>query len=366
MKKLKGLYILNPDSFDLVYGPREKAEIARLVDIYAPLQSPSSIRHNPSVMSDAEVVFSGWGGPTLDARFLEISPRLKAMFYGAGSMASILTQAVWDRGIIVTSAIAANGTPVAEYTLATILFSLKHGWRLARELREPRPLPNRDLAPGCYGSTIGLISLGAIARNLLRLLRPFDMRIIVWDPFLMPEEAEELDVETVTLDELFAQADVVSLHAPLLPETEGMIGGDYLRSMKSGATFINTARGRIVRQDEMIDVARSRPDLQFVLDVAEPDPLPHDNALLKLPNVIVTPHIAGSVGNECRRMGRYMVEELERFVAGKPLRWAVTRESAWHSSHRPITEYRPTAAEPNVVVHLNPAMTRKPARVQQV
>src|SRR5438067_150279 len=98
----------------------------------------------------------------------------------------------------------------------------------------------------------------------------------------------------------------------------------------------NSARGLVVRQDEMIQVARLRPDLQFVLDVATPEPPEPASALYSLPNVMFTPHIAGSGGAECRRMGRYMVEELERFAAGQPLRWAVTPQSVQHTSHRPV------------------------------
>jgi phosphoglycerate dehydrogenase-like enzyme len=135
-------------------------------------------------------------------------------------------------------------------------------------------------------------------------------------------------VELLPLDELFRRADVVSLHTPLLKETEGMITGAHLASMKPGATFINTARGAIVREKEMIEALKKRPDLQAVLDVTHPEPPEPGSPLYTLPNVILTPHIAGSMDGECRRMGRYMVEELRRFVDGKPLRWQITREMA--------------------------------------
>jgi phosphoglycerate dehydrogenase-like enzyme len=145
-----------------------------------------------------------------------------------------------------------------------------------------------------------------------------------------------LDVESTPLAELFRRSDVVSLHAPLLDETVGLIAGEHLAAMKPGATFINTARGGIVSQDELVEVARRRPDLQFVLDVTEPEPLPPDSPLYALENVVLTPHIAGSVGTECRRMGRYMVEELRRYLAGEPLQWLITPELAAISSHRPV------------------------------
>jgi phosphoglycerate dehydrogenase-like enzyme len=158
----------------------------------------------------------------------------------------------------------------------------------------------------------------------------------VYDPFLTPEEADELGVERASLDEVFSRSDVVSLHAPCFPETVGMVTGRHLGRMRTGATFINTARGALVRQQEMIDVASRRADLQFVLDVADPEPLPRESPLYELDNVVLTPHIAGSAGNECRRMGRTMVEELDRFIAGQPLHYALTAESVRYSSHRPV------------------------------
>src|SRR5438067_240238 len=105
---LKGLYILGPSDFELIYGPEERRDIARRVDIYAPPQTRESVRQDPGVLAEADVIFSGWGGPRLDEAFLEAAPRLKALFYGAGTVGYMLTPAFWDRGITVTTAIHAN------------------------------------------------------------------------------------------------------------------------------------------------------------------------------------------------------------------------------------------------------------------
>lgn len=344
MSGLKGLFILDSGASTMVYGPEERADIDRLVEIYAPDQTKSSVLVHPAVLAEADVIFSGWGGPVLDADFLAAAPRLKAFFYGAGAVSSVVTKAAWERGVLVTSAYAANAVPVAEYTLATILFSLKHGWHLTRLTREQRRFPARDDAPGCYGSTVGLVSLGMIARTLLTLLRPFDLRVLVYDPFVARAEADRLGVELVSLDELFRRADVVSVHTPHLAETEGMITRAHVASMKPGATFINTARGEVVREAEMVDVLARRPDLQAVLDVTANEPPVERSPLYTLPNVVLTPHIAGSVGPECRRMGRSMVEELRRFIAGQPLLWSVTPELAARTSHRPRVEARPLSS----------------------
>ncbi len=350
MSGQSGLYILDPNSFGLIYGPDEQRDIAAMVEIMAPPLSAADALARPDLLARADLIFSGWQGPVLNEAFFAIAPSLKAIFYGAGSMGYILTPAVWERDIVVTSALEANAVPVAEYALATILFSLKHGWKLARMTRAVRCHPDRNHVPGCYGSTVGLISLGAIARKLLELLRPFDLNVLVYDPFVAEHDAAALDVELVSLEALFQRSDVVSLHTPSFPETRGMITGQHIASMKRGATFVNTARGELVREEEMIEILSSRADLQAVLDVTYPEPPAADSPLYTLENVVLTPHIAGSAGAECGRMGRYMVEELRRYLAGQPLVYGLKRESVMRTSHRPAGKASAPAREPALAI----------------
>jgi phosphoglycerate dehydrogenase-like enzyme len=362
MARLNGMYILETASIDLIYGPREQADIESLVNLAVRPQTRETVRSNPKLLENVDVIFSGWGAPRLDRPFLAAAPKLKAFFYAAGSLSSVLSEHVWERGIVLTSAIAANARPVAEYTLATILFSLKHGWQLARKTREQKKYMDRNGAPGCYGATVGLVSLGTTARILLGLLKPFDLNVIVYDPFLTDEEANQLGVSKVGLLDIFERADVVSLHAPSLSETQGMITGEHFESMRAGATFINTARGEIVQEEALIQVARRRQDLQFVLDVVCDEPPEPDSPFYSLPNIILTPHIAGSQGTECRRMGRYMVEELQRFVAGKPLMWSVTPEMTLHTSHRPVG-IQLSSTEGSIEVQINPLLRSRKEKV---
>lgn len=327
---LKALYILDPGPYDWIYGPRERLDIAQLVDVYAPPQTVQSVRDNPALLRDAEIIISGWGAPELNEAFLAAAPNLKAVFYGSGSIRGIVTEASWDRGIVITSAYAANAVPVAEYTLSQILFCLKRGWQYALAIKRDHRYPTRDemQAPGAYESTVGIVSLGMVGRLVCQRLKPFNLRVIAYDPIVSKESAEALEIETAALDDVFRRADVVSLHTPWLKETEGMITGQHFASMKAGAVFINTARGAVVREPEMVEVLQQRPDLFAVLDVTHPEPPAPDSPLYTLPNVILTPHIAGAMGDECRRMGRYMVEELKRYLHGDRLEWDITREMA--------------------------------------
>jgi phosphoglycerate dehydrogenase-like enzyme len=167
-----------------------------------------------------------------------------------------------------------------------------------------------------------------IGRRVCEMLKQFDLNVLACDPFAGAQDARTLGVQLVSLEELFRQSDVVSLHTPWLKETEGMITGELLRSMKQDASFINTARGAVVREKEMIEVLEQRPDLFAVLDVTYPEPPEKDSPLYTLPNVIITPHIAGALDNECHRMARYMIAEVKRFLNGEPLTWGIDKEKA--------------------------------------
>lgn len=327
MTRLKGIYLLEAQSFPLIYGEAEQRDIARRVDIIAPPQTRESIRSDPSPLAEAEVIFSGWGAPKMDADFLALAPRLKAVFYGAGTTGYFTTEAFWDRNIVVTSAYAANAVPVADYTLGTILLSLRHFWSYSRHAKAGGDWGDQTrYMPGSFNTTVALIGCGMIARRVIQLLRSFDLHCIVCDPFLDDFEAAQLGVTRCSLEEAFRQGDVVSLHAANRPETKDMITGEHFALMKHGATFINTARGGIIRESEMTDALAARPDLTAVIDVCHREPPLPTSPLLSLKNVVLTPHIAGSHAAEIQRLGRYMVEELQRYLNNEPLRWQITRE----------------------------------------
>lgn len=327
---IKGLYILNEQSYEKIYSDKVRQEIGRLVDVYAPAQTAKSVLENPSILYDAEVIFSGWGAPMMDEKFLKAASKLKAVFYGAGSIKSFVTGDFWGKNIIITSAYAANAVPVSEFTLSQILYCLKRGWYFSSFIKQNSCYPERVPVPGAYGSTVGIISLGMIGQLVCKLLKAFDVKIIAYDPYIPSVIASELGIELCTLNDIFTRSDVVSLHTPWIKETENMIRGSHFRLMKTGAAFINTARGAVVCEPEMIEALRVRTDLQAILDVTYPEPPVAGSPLYAMDNVTLTPHIAGSMGNECQRMGEYMLQELNRYLKGEPLKWALTQEKAAH------------------------------------
>lgn len=321
--RLRARFVLRPDAYERIYGPDQRAAIEELVEVVGPPETAERVAQDPDILSDVEVLLSGWGAPLLTAELLDKAPKLRLVLYGAGAVRGFVTDVLFERAIKLSSAASANAVPVAEYTLATVLFSLKHGWRFVRRAIADPADPDRQAVPGAYHATVGLAGLGAIGRLVRERLRPFDLAVLAYDPYCSEAEARALKVSLVSLEELFARSSVVSLHVPLYEATRAMIGRDLLALMPQGATIINTARGALVRHDELAAVLAERPDLDAVLDVTDPEPLPAGHRLLELDNVVLTPHIAGSLGPECLRLGDLVVGELRRYLAGEPLAYEV-------------------------------------------
>jgi len=276
-----------------------------------------------------EVLITSWGCPPIEQALVDSLPRLKLVAHLAGSVKGFIDDVVWRRGILVVNAVAANAVPVAEYTLAAILFANKRIFQLQRvyaDLRENRAPWTRE-APnvGNYRKTIGIVGASHVGRLVIDMLRRFDLDVLLYDPYVAPMAARDLGATKAGLSELLAASDVVSLHAPLLADTRHMIGARELKLMRDDATLINTARGAIV--DTAALEAELRGGRLFaVLDTTDPEPLPPHSPLYELPNVFLTPHIAGSLGNETERLADYIVAEVERFCRGAALKHLVKRE----------------------------------------
>jgi phosphoglycerate dehydrogenase-like enzyme len=172
------------------------------------------------------------------------------------------------------------------------------------------------------GRTVGLVGCGYVARRVRALLRPFGVRVLVYDPYLPADRAEALDVEPVTLEQLFSASSVVSNHAPITAETHQLIQERHLALLGEGAVFVNTARSWTVDQDALLRQLRTGR-FWAALDVFDTEPLPVASPFRGLPNVMLTPHLAGQTRETYVKQGLVAVEELERFFAGKPLRYRI-------------------------------------------
>lgn len=309
--------------------PETLTALGRVCDLQAlPVLDDFDTDHARAALADTDLLVTGWGCPPLDPAALEAAPGLRAIVHTAGSVRHHITDACWERGIVVSSAAAANALPVAEYTVAMILLSGKRVVERARAYRGTRArdqgfgVPRTD---GNYRRSVGILSASLIGRRVIDLLRPYDLEILLHDPYVTDTEAAALGTRPVGLVELFANSDVVSVHTPLLPATQGLVSRSLLTSMRQDAVLVNTSRGGVVDQDALTELLLA-DRLRAVLDVTDPEVLPADHPLWECDNALITPHLAGSQGNEWRRLAEVAVGEVARWAAGEGFAHPVLRE----------------------------------------
>jgi phosphoglycerate dehydrogenase-like enzyme len=278
--------------------------------------------------SGVEYVFSTWGMPVIaeeDVR--KFFPNLKAVFYAAGSVKHF-APAFLKAGVRVFSAWKANAVPVIEYACSQILLANKgffHSSLLASggDYRGGASVFGRF--PGNYGCPVGIIGAGAIGSGLIRKLKEHRLDVYVYDPFITAEKAAELGaVKVDTLEVLFSTCRTVSNHSANIESTKGMLTGSLFAMLPEYSTFINTGRGAQVDEKGLVKVLEARKDIFAILDVTWPEPPEKGHLFYSLPNVILTPHIAGSSGSEVRRMAEYMAEEFIALKNGAAPRYEVT------------------------------------------
>lgn len=325
---MKGVFLCDlPQNIARVWNTTQREQLAEMVELHPDVIQSAQMPAYADWLAESEVIFSTWGMPLLNNEQLSMLPRLRALFYAAGTVKEF-AYPLLERNIVIANAAAANAIPVAEYSLSQILFSLKLGWQHLRQLQtSPGPSGWMQLSlPGCYKARVGVISLGLIGSKLCELLKNFSVHVLAYDPFVKDETFRDLGAKRAPLTEIFRDCDVISIHTPLLPKTEGMITGRLIGEMKLNATLINTSRGALIRENELAQVLKSRSDLTAVLDVTCTEPPEAGSPLYQLPNIILTPHIAGACGNEVNRMADMVHSEFKAWREGRALRHAVQRE----------------------------------------
>jgi phosphoglycerate dehydrogenase-like enzyme len=322
------LLAMMPGLLEYAFTPAQLArlaEIGELLNDGEPLDDLSTPEAR-ELLARTDVLVGHWGCPTLTEDVMAAAPRLRLFAYAAGTVKWQVTDAVWARDVRVTSAAAANAVPVAEYTVAAILFANKGVFAFAAKERDPdAKVPLDPTRIGNVGRRVGLVGASHVGRLVIELLRPYDLEVAVADPYLSGEEARALGVTRMELDELCAWSELLSLHAPEVEATKGMIGAAQLAALPDGATLVNTARGGLVDEEALI-AALSTGRISAVLDVTAVEPTPADSPLRTLPNVFLTPHIAGAAGAEMVRLAELAVDEVERWVRGEPARHPVRAE----------------------------------------
>lgn len=297
---MKAIYVTDSkDLYQKVYDKGVKEKISTLFEIKDFCYNKEELLKGD--FKDVEYIFGTWGFPVFTEEEIKSTfPSLKAIFYGAGTV-QYFAKPFLNLGIRVFSAWQANAIPVAEYAVSQILLATKGFFQLSIHAKIDYKDAHNQMSdfPGNYHTKIGIIGYGAIAKLVVKELMTHDLDIYVYAPNITHDEANNLSIHKVDkLEEIFDNCTVISNHVANLPATLGMINKDLINRLKDNQTFINTGRGQQVDEKALLDKCKNNPKICAVLDVTYPEPAPQDSLYFKLPNVFVTPHIAGSSGNE--------------------------------------------------------------------
>lgn len=281
-------------------------------------------------IADCENYVTLWSSPRLDAEILKNAPRLKLLTHLGGTVVPFVSDEMWERGIKVISANDYFAESVAEGTLAYILCALRDIPKYSRELKvEKKWRPEPWYTAGLMGKKIGIVSYGTIARKFVRILAQFQVSLFVYDIKPLPaEDVEKYGLKAASLEQIFEECDIISLHTPLFDATYHMIDTPLLSRIKDGALFVNTSRGGVVNQRSLeAELAKGR--FRAVLDVFEEEPPKEDCALYGLDNVMMIPHMAGPTIDMRTYITRSLLLEAAGYVdLGKPLTHEITRKQS--------------------------------------
>lgn len=309
--------------------------------IMSELRALGNVRENPhsSVCTQDELkvmlhqveicIVMAWGGaPKFTKEVLNQAKDLKLIVTPGGSVASFITENVYERGIQVSSANRLMARYVAEGTLAYMQTAMRDIVHRHTELKQG--IWNTDPCRSLIGARIGLIGLGTVGRFLLDLLQPFDVIVKLYDPYLSPEVLQPYaNVSLCSLEEALIDQDIVSIHASKTEETYHLLNKDRLALLKDGTLLVNTARGALIDEKALIAELKTGR-IRAVLDVFEEEPLPLSSELRRLENVILMPHVAGMVALD--KLTATMIEEIQRFKNGKELLYRIPIEQFRHMS----------------------------------
>ena len=277
-------------------------------------------------LKNADIAITSWGSGLLTAEVLDAAPNLKLVVHAAGSVKPIVTEEMWKRGIRVTSSTKPLGIGVAECAVGFAISASKNFYNVNEDIHNGGWDERRHECRELYEQNVGVISAGFVGRHFVKLMNNFGVNIMLYDPYITAERAESLGAKKVELSELLEKSDILSIHAPSIPETNHMINADTLKLMKKDAILINTARGSIVDEMALYEHMKAGNLRYACIDVYDPEPPLADNMLRTLKNVIMTPHLAGLANNGKLRIGTHVTEEIDRFLKCEPLECEITED----------------------------------------
>lgn len=314
---------------DSFFSQRARTELEK----YASVQYNETDRFSLSKedlieqIRDVDVLFTGWGAPRIDQDILDCAKHLKIHAHTGGSVAPYVSKEEYEQGITVLSGNNFYAKSVAEGCLAYTLSFLRRldQYNVAMKLEGWRP--KEDHNQGLIGKKVGIVGYGAIGKYYAELLRWFDVELYIYSKYIEDSELERVGGKRASMEEIFAECDVISLHSALNDINRNMITKDLLNLIKDGALFVNTARAGLVDNEALLQSLQENC-FSAVLDVYEEEPLPLDNKLRDLPNVVLYPHIAGPTFDMRERVVLELLQDVMRYERHQPCKNAIGYEYA--------------------------------------
>lgn len=243
----------------------------------------------------------------IDRDALAGADRLKVISrYGVG-YDRVDLQAAREKGVVVTNTPGANAVSVAELAIGLMLSLARHIPESVETTRKGQWLRVNGIS--LKGKTIGILGMGMIGKQVAKRLKAFETRLIAYDPFADLAFAREWGVEVLSMDEVITQADIITLHLPLMAETKGLVNAAFLKKMKKGSYLVNTARGELIIEEDLLAALQSNHLAGAALDVFIQEPPSPDNPLFQLPQVIATPHSSAHADDATNAMGKMALED---------------------------------------------------------
>lgn len=327
MRKLKVLYLPSAKLSADILSDRAVELLQSLGDVIWNEQgrdlTPDELKAR---LPGTDAVVTSWGSPAFTDDVVEAADRLRIVGHAAGTIKHLVGDKFWDQGCVVLSAAPEIAYSVAEYVIWAMLTMQRDLVSFDRKMKTGTAW--RSAADGwgheLLHKKVGVVAASSVGRAVIGQLHAFRCDVSVFDPYLSDDATQSLGVRKVDLDELMAESDIVTIHAPVTPETMGMVTARHLGLMKDGALLVNSARGVLVDEAALIAQLQSGR-IRAALDVFAQEPLVPDSPLRELDNVMLTPHMAGSTTESRRRLVEVIAEDMVRFFAGEPLQLSVDR-----------------------------------------
>jgi phosphoglycerate dehydrogenase-like enzyme len=276
---------------------------------------------------NTDILITGWNVKSISKEIIDNAKKLKMIAHVAGSVGGLIDGCAYEKGIRVISANWIFAESVAEAIICYSLIALRKIPYYMTKMMDQGWKDDHDINEGLFDRKIGIIGFGAVGRNLVSLLRPFRPEIFVFDPYTEDDILLSYGVKRTSIDNIFSDSKIITIHVPQIPETFHMIGSVLLEKISDDAVFINTSRGSVIDETQL-EAELKKNRFSAVLDVFEKEPLPLDSKLRKLPNVYLIPHMAGPTAERREAAALGVLEDIKNFIEGYPLRYEIKKEYA--------------------------------------